>query len=70
MGGNQKIDEELKLCKGVGRHFVLREVVVIEKERERERERERDTVILPIKHPSNREISQIISSSYNSHRKG
>ena len=41
MGGNQKIDEELKLCKGVGRHFVLREVVVIEKERERERERER-----------------------------
>lgn len=44
MGGNQRVDEELKLCEGVGRHFALREVI-IENERERVREtlRERDT---------------------------
>lgn len=39
MGRNLRVDEELKVWKGVGRHFTLREVVT-ENEREREGERE------------------------------
>lgn len=43
MGRNLRVDEELKVWKGVGRHFTLREVVT-ENEREREKGRERRRV--------------------------